>query len=247
VAVLLFLSGLTLDTTHSGTTSPPISASATHRAQISGTPARAGTRSTRTGEDPQRRRRGRPGPFRHTAARQAPAPLADRVRAHRLAGYLAGQQALSAVGHQQGHLDLAVTTRARRNRASPLTLHPRHHPGITGGQPPLRGAGHDNTALPSGRAQPDRHHQAGPPASRHHLKPNPARPIGSAHSRKCPGVVRRQEDLAPRVGYRTFPEHFRTQFTAPARTNITLRTHVAGADNVSVTETIVDAYRMAAS
>jgi hypothetical protein len=42
--------------------------------------------------------------------------------------------------------------------------------------------------------------------------------------------------------------HFRTQFNAPARTNITLRTHVsAGADDVSVTETIVDAYRTAAS
>jgi hypothetical protein len=42
--------------------------------------------------------------------------------------------------------------------------------------------------------------------------------------------------------------HFRTQFTAPARTNVTLRTHVlAGADDVSVTETIVDAYRTAAS
>jgi hypothetical protein len=43
------------------------------------------------------------------------------------------------------------------------------------------------------------------------------------------------------------PGHFRAQFTAPARINITLRTHVAGADNVSVTETIVDAYRTAAS
>jgi hypothetical protein len=40
---------------------------------------------------------------------------------------------------------------------------------------------------------------------------------------------------------------FRAVFTAPASAEVTLRTHVAGADGVSVTETIDDAYRVAAS
>ena len=40
---------------------------------------------------------------------------------------------------------------------------------------------------------------------------------------------------------------FRAVFSALANTEVTLRTHVAGGDGVSATETINDAYRVAAS